>query len=81
MALTFDDDQATALLEAIGLSADTTDLVTIQATVEDMAKSSGGDAVAAAKRAGLATIDPGEPRTTPRRRSTRPGDRSRRSEG
>src|ERR1700744_3702436 len=58
MALTFDDDQAAQLLQLLGLPDDTTDLDLILATVADMAKADGGDAVAAAKRAGLATIDP-----------------------
>lgn len=58
MALTFDDTQSAQLLQLIGLPEDTTDLDTIHAAVADMAKADGGDAVAAAKRAGLATIDP-----------------------
>ncbi len=58
MALTFDDDPAAQLLQVLGLPDDTTDPDLILATVTDMAKADGGDAVAAAKRAGLATIDP-----------------------
>ncbi|SOX53700.1 hypothetical protein MAAFP003_2374 [Mycobacterium ahvazicum] len=58
MPLTFDDTQSAQLLQAIGLPEDTTDLDLVQAAVADMAKASGGDPVAAAKRAGLATIDP-----------------------
>jgi hypothetical protein len=57
MALTFDDDQAAALLMALGLPDDTTDLDTILATVTDAV----GDqtdpkpsaVAAAAKRAGF----------------------------
>ncbi|MEC4763365.1 hypothetical protein VT930_09635 [Mycobacterium sherrisii] len=58
MALTFNDDQATQLLQFLGLPDDTTDLDLILSTIADMAKADGGDPVAAAKRAGLATIDP-----------------------
>lgn len=58
MALTLDDNQTAQLIQALGLPADTTDIDTILSTVADMAKTDGGDVVAAAKRAGLATIDP-----------------------
>lgn len=64
MALTFDDTQAAALLDALGLPPETTDIATILATVTDAvtacdtvdAKPS--TVAAAAKRAGLDVIDP-----------------------
>lgn len=63
MALTFDDDQAAALLEALGLPVDTTDLDTIAATVKDAATASTAETAqpsavaAAARRAGLGVMD------------------------
>ena len=64
MALAFDDDQAAALLDALGLPTDTTDVETIHATVRDAvtaipigdgAKPS--EIAAAAKRNGLEVVD------------------------
>lgn len=63
MALTFADDQATRLLELLGLPADTTDLATVLATIEDLAateSASGGkpsEIAAAAGRIGLTVVD------------------------
>lgn len=62
MALTFDDTQAAALLDALGLPADTIDIDTILATVTDAVSGAPVDAkpsavAAAAKRAGLEVID------------------------
>ncbi|WP_280354296.1 phage protease [Nocardia otitidiscaviarum] len=63
MALTLTDDQAARLLELLGLPADTTDIDTILATVEDLAaaESAGGgkpsEIAAAAGRIGLTVID------------------------
>ena len=60
MALTFDDDQAAALLELLGLPTHTTDIDTILATVKDAATPTDGkpsDVAAAAKRAGLEVVD------------------------
>lgn len=63
MALTFDDDQASALLEALGLPADTTDIATIAATVKDAATASTAEGAqpsavaAAARRVGLGVMD------------------------
>jgi hypothetical protein len=60
MALTFTDEQAKNLLALLGLPADTSDIDTILATVQDLADTSQGapDQVAAARAAGLVTIDP-----------------------
>lgn len=62
MALTFNDEQAAALLEALGLPADTVDIETILATVKDAATASTADgaqpsAVAAAKQKIEASVD------------------------
>ncbi|WP_018599667.1 phage protease [Mycobacterium sp. 155] len=64
MALTFDDDQAAALLEALGLPADTADpqLVTdtavdLAAQVETLDPAKPSTVAAAAKKAGLEVID------------------------
>ncbi|MHA0287037.1 hypothetical protein ACXYX3_11355 [Mycobacterium sp. C3-094] len=63
MALTFDDDQASALLEALGLPTDTTDVETIAATVRDAATASTAETAqpsavaAAARRVGLGVMD------------------------
>lgn len=63
MALTFDDDQAAALLEALGLPTDTTDIDTVAATVKDAATASTADGAqpsavaAAARRVGLGVMD------------------------
>lgn len=64
MTLTFDDDQAAALLEALGLPADTTDpqLVTdtavdLAAQVADIDPAKPSTVAAAAKKAGLEVID------------------------
>lgn len=63
MALTFDDTQAAALLEALGLPADTNDVEVIAATVKDAATASTAEGaqpsavVAAARRVGLEALD------------------------
>jgi hypothetical protein len=66
MALTFDDTQAAALLDMLGLPPDTTDLDAVLATVKDLVtdeQGEGGDmskpsaVAAAAKRAGLEVVD------------------------
>lgn len=63
MALTFDDTQAAALLDALGLPIDTTDIDTILATVKDAVDASTADnaqpsaVAAAARRVGLELID------------------------
>ncbi|WP_422748012.1 hypothetical protein ACN27E_07900 [Mycobacterium sp. WMMD1722] len=62
MALTFTDDQATALLDLLGLPSDTTDIDTILATVKDAVGQPIDDAkpsavAAAAKRVGLEVVD------------------------
>ncbi|MHC9294178.1 hypothetical protein ACRCUN_17075 [Mycobacterium sp. LTG2003] len=64
MTLTFDDGQAAALLEALGLPADTTDpqLVTdtavdLAAQVETLDPAKPSTVAAAAKKAGLEVID------------------------
>ncbi|MDC8980503.1 phage protease [Mycobacterium marinum] len=63
MALTFDDDQAAALLDALGLPVDTTDLELILAAVADLVEQSTGgeqkpsNVIAAAKRQGLDVVD------------------------
>lgn len=63
MALTFNDEQAAALLEALGLPADTVDIETILATVKDAATASTADGAqpsavaAAARRVGLGVMD------------------------
>lgn len=63
MALTFDDTQAAALLEALGLPADTTDIDTTLATVRDAATASTAEGAqpsaiaAAARRNGLEVLD------------------------
>jgi hypothetical protein len=63
MALTFDDDQAAALLTALGLPFDTTDVDTIHATVTDaVGDQPPGDPMpsavaAAAKRIGFEVIE------------------------
>lgn len=63
MALTFDDNQAAALLEALGLPADTTDIELILDTVKDAATASTADGAqpsavaAAARRVGLGVMD------------------------
>jgi hypothetical protein len=63
MALTFDDDQAAALLEALGLPADTADVQLILDTVTDLAAQAAGinpekpsTVAAAARKAGLEVI-------------------------
>jgi hypothetical protein len=65
MALTFTDDQAAALLDMLGLPADTTDVDTVLATIQDCAtdEQSEGDmakpsaVAAAAKRIGFEVIE------------------------
>jgi hypothetical protein len=64
MALTFDDAQAAALLEALGLPADTTDADLVVATAKDLAAHAAGlnpekpsTVAAAARKAGLEVID------------------------
>jgi hypothetical protein len=68
MALTFDDDQAAALLQVLGLHADTTDIDTVLATVTDLVDDEASEddekiaakpsaIAAAAKRVGLEVID------------------------
>lgn len=62
MALTFTDDQATALLDLLGLPSDTTDIATILATVKDAVGQPVDEAkpstvAAAAKRVGLEVVD------------------------
>jgi hypothetical protein len=64
MALTFDDTQAAALLEALGLPPETTDIDLILATAADLAAQAAGmnpekpsTVAAAARKAGLETID------------------------
>lgn len=59
-AIAFDEEQGTKLLELLGLPADTdpADIAAILAVIEDLAKVDAGDPIAAAKKAGLATIDP-----------------------
>lgn len=64
MTLTLDADRAAAMLDALGLPADTTDPDLIVATVVDLATQAAGldpakpsTVAAAAKRAGLAVID------------------------
>lgn len=60
MALTFNDEQAAALIEALGLAADTTEVDLILATVADLAAQAAGmnpekpsTVAAAARKAGL----------------------------
>lgn len=65
MALTFDDDQAAALVDALGLPDDTTDVQLVLDTATDLAAqvAAGVDpekastVAAAAKRAGLEVVD------------------------
>ncbi|ORW02479.1 phage protease [Mycobacterium kyorinense] len=64
MALTFNDEQAAALIEALGLPADTTDVDLILATVADLAAQAAGmnpekpsTVAAAARKAGLEVVD------------------------
>jgi hypothetical protein len=64
MTLTFDDEQTTALLEALGLPADTDDVQLILDTVADLAAQVAGmtpeapsSVAAAAKRHGMEVID------------------------
>jgi hypothetical protein len=65
MALTFTDDQPAALLDMLGLPADTTDVDTVLATIQDCAtdEQSEGDmakpsaVAAAAKRIGFEVIE------------------------
>lgn len=64
MALTFDDDQAAALLDALGLPADTTDADLVVATATDLAAQAAGmnpekpsTVAAAARKAGLEVVD------------------------
>jgi hypothetical protein len=63
MAITFDDEQATALLELLGLPADTIDVDTILATVKDAVTASTAEGAqpsavaAAARRNGLEVLD------------------------
>lgn len=63
MTLTFTDEQVARLLELLGLPADTTDVATVLATVEDLAaaESAGGgkpsEIAAAAGRLGLTVVD------------------------
>lgn len=63
MALTFDDEQAATLLDALGLPTDTTDLGIIHATVKDAVTASTAEGAqpsavaAAARRAGLEVVD------------------------
>ncbi|RKR94893.1 hypothetical protein DFJ75_1698 [Williamsia muralis] len=56
----FTADQTNKLLELLGLSPDdpSIDVATILTVIEDMSKASAGDPIAAAKKAGLTTIDP-----------------------
>lgn len=64
MALTFDDEQTTALLGPLGLPADTTDPTTVLATVVDalaadtLANAAPSAIIAAAEKAGLEVVDP-----------------------
>ncbi|KUI13452.1 hypothetical protein AU191_16820 [Mycolicibacterium acapulense] len=64
MALTFDDDQRVALIEALGLPADTDDPDLVVATVTDLAAQAAGlnpempsTVAAAARKAGLEVVD------------------------
>ncbi|MCV7005655.1 phage protease [Mycobacterium gordonae] len=63
MALMFDDEQAAALLDALGLPTDTTDIDTTLATVRDAVTASTAETAqpsavaAAARRVGLELID------------------------
>jgi len=64
MALNLDDTQAAALLDALGLPADTTDVDLVVATATDLAAQAAGtdpakasDVAAAARRHGLEVID------------------------
>ncbi|AWT55809.1 phage protease [Mycolicibacterium smegmatis] len=64
MAITFTDEQAAALIEALGLPADTTDADLIVATVADLAAQVAGmnpekpsTVAAAARKAGLEVVD------------------------
>lgn len=64
MALTFDDDQAAALLDALGLPADTDDVQLIIDTATDLAAQAEGvdparpsTVAAAARKAGLEVLD------------------------
>lgn len=64
MALTFEHDQAAALLEALGLPDDTTDMQLVLDTVVDLAAQAAGvdpekpsTVAAAARQAGLEVID------------------------
>ena len=63
MALTFTDEQATALLELLGLATDATDVDTILATVNDAVTASTAEGAqpsavaAAARRNGLEILD------------------------
>jgi Mu-like prophage I protein len=64
MALTFNDDQAAKLLEALGLPHDTTDVDLVVATVVDLAAQAAGmtaekpsTVAAAARKAGLEVVD------------------------
>ncbi|ETB31463.1 phage protease [Mycobacterium avium] len=64
MALTLDDEQAAALLDALGLPADTGDVELILATAKDLAAQAAGmnpekpsTVAAAARKAGLEVVD------------------------
>lgn len=64
MTLTFDDDQAGKLLDALGLPADTTDVELVLAAVVDLAAQAAGmnpekpsTVAAAARKAGLEVVD------------------------
>ncbi len=64
MTLTFDDTQAAALLDALGLPADTTDIEVVITTAADLADQCAkmdpaqpSTVAAAAKRAGLEVVD------------------------
>lgn len=63
MALTFDDQRTAALLDALGLPADTTDATLILATVKDAITTTPetppSQIAAAAKKAGLEVLDTG----------------------
>ena len=64
MALTFDDDQAAKILDALGLPADTTDTDRVHAVIIDAGTASTAEGAqpsavaAAARRSGLAVTDP-----------------------
>jgi hypothetical protein len=64
MALTFNDEQAAALIEALALPAETDDIALILATVADLAAQAAGmnpekpsTVAAAARKAGLEVVD------------------------